>query len=232
MTSDDREQFDSIDGAAADREALLEDGGQGRDDEDEFGDEDLDENEGLDDDDEDLDEDDEDEDLDDDDDDEDLDDDDDDLDDDDDDDLDDDDDDDLDDEDLDDEDDDDEDDEEHEKLGNGAGHVRAGEADYEPGDVNTISGPAARRGEPGAGRGDTAFAVLEYLARSMADDPDAVVIRHEDRRGSTILRLHVAPHDMGRVIGRRGRTAQAIRTLVAVAGANDGAQTLVDIADD
>jgi hypothetical protein len=58
-----------------------------------------------------------------------------------------------------------------------------------------------------------------------------VVIQAEDRRGSTVLRLHVAPEDMGRVIGRRGRTAQAIRTLVGVAGARDGVQTTVDIVD-
>ena len=142
-----------------------------------------------------------------------------------------------DDEDLDDEDDEDLDDEEEEfeddeDLDDGAGDGRADDAEYEAGDVNTISAPAGHRGEPGPGRGDTAVGVLEYLARSMADDPDAVVIRKESRRGSTILRLHVAPHDMGRIIGRRGRTAQAIRTLVAVAGASDGVQTLVDIADD
>ena len=197
MTSDDRERSGSIDGATADREAVLEGGSEDLDDEEEFDDEELDDDDEEEFDDEELD----DEELDDDD-------------------------------DLDDDDLDDEDGEEDEHLGNGVGYMHAGEADYEPGDVNTISGPAARRGEPAAGRGDTAVAVLEYLARSMADDPDAVVIREEDRRGSTILRLHVAPHDMGRVIGRRGRTAQAIRTLVAVAGASDGAQTLVDIADD
>ena len=122
--------------------------------------------------------------------------------------------------------------EDDEDLDDGAGDGRADDAEYEAGDVNTISAPAGHRGEPGPGRGDTAVGVLEYLARSMADDPDAVVIRKESRRGSTILRLHVAPHDMGRIIGRRGRTAQAIRTLVAVAGASDGVQTLVDIADD
>lgn len=114
------------------------------------------------------------------------------------------------------------------------GDVNAVEtAPYEAGDVNTISAPAGRAAEPAAApRGEMPIAVLEYLARSMADEPDAVVIRREDRRGSTILRLHVAPRDMGRVIGRRGRTAQAIRTLVGVAGVRGGVQTVVDIADD
>ena len=74
--------------------------------------------------------------------------------------------------------------------------------------------------------------VLEYLARSLADEPDAVVVEAENRQGALRLRLHVAPGDMGRVIGRRGRTAQAIRTLVGVAGVRDGVQTSVDIADD
>jgi hypothetical protein len=80
--------------------------------------------------------------------------------------------------------------------------------------------------------GGTAQAVLGYLARSLANEPDSVVIDTEDRRGGVRLNLHVAPEDMGRVIGRRGRTAQAIRTLVNVAGAKDGVQASVDIVDD
>jgi uncharacterized protein len=80
--------------------------------------------------------------------------------------------------------------------------------------------------------GGTPVAVLTYLARSLSNDPDAVVIETEERRGGLRLSLHVAPDDMGRVIGRRGRTAQAIRTLVNVAGAKDGVQASVDIVDD
>jgi uncharacterized protein len=80
--------------------------------------------------------------------------------------------------------------------------------------------------------GGTPLAVLRYLARSLSNDPEAVVIETEERRGGLRLNLHVAPEDMGRVIGRRGRTAQAIRTLVNVAGAKDGIQASVDIVDD
>jgi hypothetical protein len=80
--------------------------------------------------------------------------------------------------------------------------------------------------------GGTPLAVLNYLARSLSNEPDAVVIDTEERRGGLRLNLHVAPDDMGRVIGRRGRTAQAIRTLVNVAGAKDGVQASVDIVDD
>jgi predicted RNA-binding protein YlqC (UPF0109 family) len=80
--------------------------------------------------------------------------------------------------------------------------------------------------------GGTAQGVLNYLARSLANEPDEVVIDTEERRGGLRLNLHVAPDDMGRVIGRRGRTAQAIRTLVNVAGVKDGVQASVDIVDD
>jgi uncharacterized protein len=80
--------------------------------------------------------------------------------------------------------------------------------------------------------GGTPLAVLTYLARALSNDPDSVVINTEERRGGVRLNLHVAPDDMGRVIGRRGRTAQAIRTLVNVAGAKDGVQASVDIVDD
>lgn len=73
--------------------------------------------------------------------------------------------------------------------------------------------------------------VLEYLARELVDDADAVRVDvDEDRRGVT-LRLSVAPGDMGKVIGRRGRVAQAIRTVVRAAGAREGLDVTVDIVD-
>jgi len=106
--------------------------------------------------------------------------------------------------------------------------------DYGPGDVNDRRGPASGPTTETANRAEasTALGVLTYLARSLADDPDAVVVETERRRGSVVLRVHVAPGDMGRVIGRRGRTAQAIRTLLAAAGARDGTSVVVDIVDD
>jgi predicted RNA-binding protein YlqC (UPF0109 family) len=73
----------------------------------------------------------------------------------------------------------------------------------------------------------SAQAVLDYVARSIVDSPDDVDIEVD---GST-LRLRVARDDMGKVIGRRGRVAQAIRTVVRAAGAKDGADVFVDIAD-
>ncbi len=105
---------------------------------------------------------------------------------------------------------------------------------YVAGDVNTLGTEAGDVDDMVGNRteGGMPSAVLTYLARSLADEPDAVVVEVEDRGGAVRLRLHVAPDDMGRVIGRRGRTAQAIRTLVGVAGVRDGVQTSVDIVDD
>ena len=73
--------------------------------------------------------------------------------------------------------------------------------------------------------------VLEYVAKAIVDDADSVVVDVEEGRGGVTLRLNVAPDDMGRVIGRRGRTAQAIRTVVRAAAAREGLDAHVDISD-
>jgi hypothetical protein len=73
--------------------------------------------------------------------------------------------------------------------------------------------------------------VLNYLATSIVEEADGVIIETEERRNSVTLRLHVAPSDMGRVIGRRGRVAQAIRSVVRAAGAKEGVDATVDIVD-
>ena len=73
--------------------------------------------------------------------------------------------------------------------------------------------------------------VLEYVARSIVDEPEAVEVDTEERRNGVMLSLHVAPDDMGKVIGRRGRVAQAIRTVVRAAGAKEGVEASVDIVD-
>jgi predicted RNA-binding protein YlqC (UPF0109 family) len=80
--------------------------------------------------------------------------------------------------------------------------------------------------------GGSAQSVLEYMARQIVDEPDAVVIEPDERGTSRVdLRLHVAPDDMGKIIGRRGRVAQAIRTVVRAVGAREGVETTVDIVD-
>ena len=79
--------------------------------------------------------------------------------------------------------------------------------------------------------GSTSRAVLEYVAKAIVDDPDSVMVEVDEGRSSVTLRLNVSPDDMGRVIGRRGRTAQAIRTVVRAAAARDGLDAHVDIVD-
>jgi uncharacterized protein len=73
--------------------------------------------------------------------------------------------------------------------------------------------------------------VLEYVAKSIVDDAESVVVDVEESRNGISLRLNVSPDDMGRVIGRRGRTAQAIRTVVRAAAAREGLDAHVDISD-
>ncbi|MHB8437858.1 MAG: KH domain-containing protein [Acidimicrobiales bacterium] len=80
--------------------------------------------------------------------------------------------------------------------------------------------------------GGTARGVLDYITRSIASEPEAVVVEADASGRATRFRIHVAPGDMGRMIGRRGRVAQAIRTVVRVAGSRDGVETHVDFVDD
>ncbi len=79
--------------------------------------------------------------------------------------------------------------------------------------------------------GGVARAVLEHVARSIVDEPDAVVVKTEAGRNGLRFDLHVAPGDMGRIIGKRGRVAQALRVLVRSAAARDGTDATVDIVD-
>jgi hypothetical protein len=79
--------------------------------------------------------------------------------------------------------------------------------------------------------GGRAQSVLAYLANHIVDDRGAVRIEASETRHGIKLSLHVAPDDMGKVIGRRGRVAQSIRSVVRAAGAKDGVDVLVDIVD-
>ncbi len=103
--------------------------------------------------------------------------------------------------------------------------------DYDD-DEGADAGDAGEGNQVTAVDGGTSLSVLTYLAKALSNEPDAVSIETEERRNGLRLNLHVAPEDMGRVIGRRGSTAQAIRTLVNVAGVKDGVQASVDIVDD
>ena len=77
----------------------------------------------------------------------------------------------------------------------------------------------------------TAQAVLEYLAKAVVDDPDAVRVDVVETRRGLSLEVHVSPSDMGRVIGKRGRIANAIRTVVRAAAVRDGVDVDVEFVD-
>ncbi len=74
--------------------------------------------------------------------------------------------------------------------------------------------------------------LLEYVARAIVDEPDAVEVSEVEGERSVILELRVAPDDMGKVIGKRGRTVRAIRSLVRAAGSREGLTPLVEIVED
>jgi uncharacterized protein len=71
--------------------------------------------------------------------------------------------------------------------------------------------------------------VLEFVARNLVDDPDAVRVEEQESGRSVILRLTVGEEDVGKVIGRGGRTARAIRDLVRAAGTKAGVNAVVEI---
>lgn len=74
--------------------------------------------------------------------------------------------------------------------------------------------------------------VVEVVARALASRPDDVDVDEYDRRGQTIVELMMAPGELGRVIGRQGRTAAALRTLATTAGDLEGLRVAVDFRDD
>ncbi len=73
--------------------------------------------------------------------------------------------------------------------------------------------------------------VVEVVARALVDKPDSVEVRESSRRGMMVLELKTAPGDMGKIIGRQGRTAAALRTLVAVTAEKHGVRAQLDIRD-
>jgi uncharacterized protein len=79
--------------------------------------------------------------------------------------------------------------------------------------------------------GGKAKAVVEYVARYLAEEPDAVEVDLEERRGEILLLVHASPSDMGRLIGRRGRVVQALRQLTRAASASEGVRATVDVAE-
>jgi uncharacterized protein len=73
--------------------------------------------------------------------------------------------------------------------------------------------------------------VVDVVAKALVDHPESVRVTEHERRGMTVLELNTAPGDLGKIIGRQGRTAAALRTLVAVTAERHGKRAQLDIRD-
>ncbi len=71
--------------------------------------------------------------------------------------------------------------------------------------------------------------LVEYVAKSLVDDPDAVQVTQVEDEEGTVIELHVAEDDMGKVIGRNGSVAKALRTLLKVTAAREGSSVQLEI---
>ena len=74
-------------------------------------------------------------------------------------------------------------------------------------------------------------ALIEYCARRLVDQPDGVHVDEHETGETTVLTLRVEPGDLGKVIGREGRTAQAMRLLLSASAAAQGRRATLEIAD-
>jgi len=71
--------------------------------------------------------------------------------------------------------------------------------------------------------------LLAHLARQLVDDPDAVAVQEVEQEGTTVLQLRVAKEDVGKVIGRQGRIARALRAIVRASGARSHRRVVLEI---
>jgi predicted RNA-binding protein YlqC (UPF0109 family) len=83
----------------------------------------------------------------------------------------------------------------------------------------------------GGAKGGPLTAVVEVVVKTLVDHPEAVKVTESVRRGMTVVELSTAPGDMGKIIGRQGRTAAALRTLVALTAERQGVRAQLDIRD-
>ena len=71
--------------------------------------------------------------------------------------------------------------------------------------------------------------IVEVIAKSIVNNPDGVMVEEEKDGTSVVLKLHVAPEDMGKVIGKKGRIAKAIRVVMKAAATRENVKVIVDI---
>jgi uncharacterized protein len=72
---------------------------------------------------------------------------------------------------------------------------------------------------------------IEMVVKALVDEPDAVEVREVDRNGTTRLEVHVAQSDMGKVIGKQGRTVRALRSLVYAVGLKQHRRFVLDVVE-
>ena len=72
---------------------------------------------------------------------------------------------------------------------------------------------------------------LEFIARHLVDNPESVSIDQEEKDDKIVFKLKVGEQDVGKIIGKKGRTAQAIRVLLGAVAAKDGKRAILEIAD-
>jgi uncharacterized protein len=73
--------------------------------------------------------------------------------------------------------------------------------------------------------------LVAHIARGLVDEPDAVRVEEAEQDGALVIRLHVAPDDVGKVIGRQGRIARALRTIVRACAARSNRRLLLEIVE-
>lgn len=73
--------------------------------------------------------------------------------------------------------------------------------------------------------------LIEYIARMLVDEPDQVRVEEAAKEDATVFQLHVAKSDLGKVIGKNGRTARSIRSLLGVLSAKEGRRASLEIVD-
>ncbi len=72
---------------------------------------------------------------------------------------------------------------------------------------------------------------IEYIAKQLVDSPDKVAITEEEKDGKIVLKLRVADPDVGKIIGRKGRSAQAMRVLLSAIAAKNGKRAILEVDD-
>jgi len=72
---------------------------------------------------------------------------------------------------------------------------------------------------------------IEYIAKQLVDNPDAVLLADEEKDGKIVYKLKVGEADIGKIIGRKGRTAQAMRVLLSAVAAKNGKRAMLEVLD-